>query len=29
VEYWSIWLDVVILARTLATVVRGGRGARS
>jgi exopolysaccharide biosynthesis polyprenyl glycosylphosphotransferase len=29
VEYWSVWLDVVILARTLATVVRGGRGARS
>jgi exopolysaccharide biosynthesis polyprenyl glycosylphosphotransferase len=29
VEYWSVWLDVVILARTLATVVRGGRGAGS
>jgi len=25
VEYWSIWLDMVILTRTLATVVRGGR----
>jgi len=29
VEYWSVWLDVVILARTLATVVRGRPGARS
>jgi lipopolysaccharide/colanic/teichoic acid biosynthesis glycosyltransferase len=29
VEYWSVWLDLVILARTLATVVRGGRRARS
>ena len=24
VEYWSIWLDLVILARTLAVVIRGG-----
>jgi lipopolysaccharide/colanic/teichoic acid biosynthesis glycosyltransferase len=24
VEYWSIWLDLVILARTLAAVIRGG-----
>ena len=23
VEYWSVWLDLVILARTLANVVRG------
>jgi exopolysaccharide biosynthesis polyprenyl glycosylphosphotransferase len=29
VEYWSVWLDVVILARTLAAVVRGGRQVRS
>jgi exopolysaccharide biosynthesis polyprenyl glycosylphosphotransferase len=29
VEYWSIWLDVVILTRTLATVARGDRRARS
>jgi exopolysaccharide biosynthesis polyprenyl glycosylphosphotransferase len=25
VEYWSVWLDVVILVRTLAAVVHGGR----
>jgi lipopolysaccharide/colanic/teichoic acid biosynthesis glycosyltransferase len=24
VEYWSVWLDLVILARTLAAVIRGG-----
>ena len=24
VEYWSVWLDLVILARTLSAVVRGG-----
>jgi lipopolysaccharide/colanic/teichoic acid biosynthesis glycosyltransferase len=24
VEYWSIWLDLVILARTLVTVIRSG-----
>jgi exopolysaccharide biosynthesis polyprenyl glycosylphosphotransferase len=29
VEYWSVWLDVVILARTLAAVLRGGRQVRS
>jgi exopolysaccharide biosynthesis polyprenyl glycosylphosphotransferase len=23
VEYWSVWLDLVILARTVATVIRG------
>jgi lipopolysaccharide/colanic/teichoic acid biosynthesis glycosyltransferase len=27
VEYWSVWLDLVILARTLAEVIRGGRRA--
>ena len=25
VEYWSVWLDLVILARTLSAVVRGVR----
>lgn len=25
VEYWSVWLDLVILARTLAAVLRGGQ----
>jgi lipopolysaccharide/colanic/teichoic acid biosynthesis glycosyltransferase len=25
VEYWSVWLDLVILARTLTAVVRGAR----
>jgi len=29
VEYWSVWLDVVILARTLAAVVRSRRQVRS
>jgi exopolysaccharide biosynthesis polyprenyl glycosylphosphotransferase len=29
VEYWSVWLDLVILARTLVTVIRGGRRVRS
>jgi lipopolysaccharide/colanic/teichoic acid biosynthesis glycosyltransferase len=29
VEYWSVWLDVVILAQTLATVIRGSRQVRS
>jgi exopolysaccharide biosynthesis polyprenyl glycosylphosphotransferase len=29
VEYWSVWLDLVILARTLTEVVRGGRRVRS
>jgi exopolysaccharide biosynthesis polyprenyl glycosylphosphotransferase len=28
VEYWSVWMDLVILARTLAAVVRVGREAR-
>ena len=29
VEYWSVWLDLVILARTLAAVIRGGREVKS
>ncbi len=29
VEYWSVWLDLVILARTLAAVIRGGQQVRS
>jgi exopolysaccharide biosynthesis polyprenyl glycosylphosphotransferase len=29
VEYWSVWLDLVILARTLATVLRGAGRVRS
>ena len=29
VEYWSVWLDLVILARTLAAVVRGSRRVKS
>jgi len=28
IEYWSPWLDLAILARTLAAVVRSGRGGR-
>lgn len=28
IEYWSPWLDVVILARTLASVLRGSTNAR-
>jgi exopolysaccharide biosynthesis polyprenyl glycosylphosphotransferase len=27
-EYWSIWMDLTILARTLITVIRGGREAK-
>jgi lipopolysaccharide/colanic/teichoic acid biosynthesis glycosyltransferase len=27
-EYWSVWMDLAILARTVATVVSGGRPAR-
>lgn len=29
VEYWSVWPDLVILARTLAAVIRGGQQVRS
>ncbi len=29
VEHWSVWLDLVILARTLAAVIRGGHRVRS
>ena len=28
VEYWSVWLDLVILARTLVTLIRGNRRVR-
>jgi lipopolysaccharide/colanic/teichoic acid biosynthesis glycosyltransferase len=27
-EYWSVWMDLAILVRTVATVVSGGRPAR-
>jgi exopolysaccharide biosynthesis polyprenyl glycosylphosphotransferase len=28
-EYWSVWMDLAILVRTLATVIRGGRQVKS
>jgi lipopolysaccharide/colanic/teichoic acid biosynthesis glycosyltransferase len=27
-EYWSVWMDLAILVRTVATVISGGRPAR-